>query len=72
MFKRKKDYEIVISTPDTDENKMRLRREIGKAYCDFVIEYLSNTGMDSKQAAEMYEKIINRMDNISDTSQFNK
>ncbi|ACL74821.1 hypothetical protein [Ruminiclostridium cellulolyticum] len=58
MGKQKKDYEIVIFTPDTQEQIMHLKNEIGKAYGEFIIEHLTELDISYKQITSIYRKII--------------
>jgi hypothetical protein len=61
MGRQKKEYPIVVYTDETAENKIRLKKEIGKAYCDFIIEYISKLSLNNKQMQSIYTRIVNEM-----------
>ncbi|EPR10239.1 hypothetical protein [Ruminiclostridium papyrosolvens] len=58
MGKRKKEYEIVIFTPETNEQKMCFKNEIGRAYGEFIIQHLINLDIPNKQMSCIFRKII--------------
>lgn len=62
MSRQKKEYRIVILAPENNEKKIRLKNNIGKAYCDFILDYISKEGISDEQMAEMYKRIIKEMD----------
>ncbi|AEY65665.1 hypothetical protein [Clostridium sp. BNL1100] len=58
MGKHKKEYEIIIFTPETNEQEMYLKNEIGRAYGEFIIKHLINLGIPDKQMSCIFRKII--------------
>ncbi len=58
MGKQKKEYEIVIFTPENDDQKIQLRNEIGRAYGEFIIQHLINLDIPNKQMSCIFRKII--------------
>ncbi len=58
MGKHKKEYEIIIFTPETNEQEMCLKNEIGRAYGEFIIKHLINLEIPDKQIPGIFRKII--------------
>ncbi|WP_024833897.1 hypothetical protein [Ruminiclostridium josui] len=58
MGKKKKEYEIIIFTPETNEQAMCLKNEIGRAYGEFIIKHLIKLEIPNKQKSCIFRRII--------------
>ncbi len=58
MGKHKNEYEIIIFTPEKNEQEMYLKNEIGRAYGEFIIKHLINSEIHDKQISSIFRKII--------------
>jgi hypothetical protein len=63
MGRQKGEYEIIVLSAETDEEKNFLKSQICKFYCNFIIKYLLKSGVDYNQAETLYKDIITKMIN---------
>ncbi|MHB8065184.1 MAG: hypothetical protein ACYDG2_21670 [Ruminiclostridium sp.] len=61
MNNQKKSYEVNLNYPKTEEGKIELRNRIGRAYSEFVREYILNLQISNEQKEKMYSRVLKQL-----------
>lgn len=61
MSKQQKKYDIEIRYPQSEDEMLALRKQLGAAYLEFIKEYLDAQSLTPEEIQFIYKQVIRKL-----------